>query len=59
MLRPIEFAHPFAFLWKIAQLSEEYVDKHVERDSSAGLLDPGGWKGVDYDGKEDKKDDDK
>ncbi len=42
-----------------AHASQEYVDKNVERDSSAGLLDPGGWKGVDYDGKEEKKDDDK
>jgi hypothetical protein len=42
-----------------AHMSQETVDANVERDSSAGLLDPGGWKGVDYDGKEEKKDDDK
>ena len=42
-----------------AQMSQEAVDANVERDSSAGLVDPGGWKGVDYDGKEEKKDDEK
>lgn len=41
------------------QMSQEAVDANVERDSSAGLVDPGGWKGVDYDGKEEKKDDEK
>lgn len=42
-----------------AQMSQEAVDANVERDSSAGLVDPGGWKGVDYDGKEENKDDEK
>lgn len=42
-----------------AQMSQEAVDANVERDSSAGLVDPGGWKGVDYDRKEEKKDDEK
>ncbi len=42
-----------------AHMSQESVDANIERDSSAGLLDPGGWKGVDYDEKAEKKDDDK
>ncbi len=42
-----------------AHMSQESVDANVERDSSAGFVDPGGWKGVDYDGKEEKQDDEK
>ncbi|WP_188904362.1 hypothetical protein [Deinococcus aerophilus] len=37
-----------------AHASQEYIDENIERDSSAGFVDPGGWKGVDYSGTEDK-----
>ncbi|CAM3647462.1 hypothetical protein [Deinococcus frigens] len=42
-----------------AHASQEFIDENIERDSSAGLLDPGGWKGVDYDKKSEQKDDEK
>ena len=42
-----------------AHASQEYIDAHVESDSSAGSLDSGGWKGLDYDEQAEKKDDEK
>ncbi|CAM3764561.1 hypothetical protein DESA109040_21320 [Deinococcus saxicola] len=40
-----------------AQMSQESVDANIERDSSAGFVDPGGWKGVDDAEKAEKQDD--
>lgn len=42
-----------------AHASDEFIKENTERDSSAGLVDPGGWKGVDYDEKSEKKDHEK
>ncbi|MDV6374727.1 hypothetical protein [Deinococcus arenicola] len=42
-----------------AHMSQDTVDENVERDSSAGLQGKDGWKGVDYDEKSEKQDDEK
>lgn len=42
-----------------AHMSQDTVDENIERDSSAGFVDPGGWKGVDYDKKSEQENDKK